>query len=308
VGVRMAFEAKLLAGPVSRLQAFCLMTFDAGECGVLSNQRKGAAGVGFTIKKRRSEFRCPVTRRTIRAGCSRCKLPIMRIRMAILAEFMGDRSTEISFLMAFNTRKFRMFSDQPEYCQIVIKTPGGTIEILRIVALFALASGFRILECALMLVRVAVSATAERQPFKKKCLGAWNAFWGWIPGLHIGFRCRTSRGMAFPTGNLLMPSGEWKSCNGMAEFRGRAPARRHVAFGAVRPKLALVRLAVARSAFPAQSEEGSVEIFHLDFGAGGRHNFCRVVAVLALLLAMAAFQYKPCLAAMIKVLPVEGNQ
>jgi hypothetical protein len=142
VGVGMAFRAKPLAVPVSYLHALRLVAFDAGERGVLSNQRKGAAGVVFPIKKRWSKFRCPVTRRTIRAGWPRCKLPVMRIRMAILAKSMGDRPTEISFLMAFNAREFRMSSDQPEYCQIVIKTPGGSMETVRIVTLFALASAF----------------------------------------------------------------------------------------------------------------------------------------------------------------------
>ncbi len=94
---------------------------------MLSHKRKRTTRMGFAIEKRRFETRGAMTRRTIRTARARCKLPLVRILMTILAEFMCDRATEISFLVALSAGKGRMLSDQAKLHNAVIETAARVI-------------------------------------------------------------------------------------------------------------------------------------------------------------------------------------
>ena len=78
-----------------------------------------------------------------------------------------------------------------------------------------------------------------------------------------------------------MGAGESEGRPGMGESRRRIPCGLRVAVGATGSEPGVVRIDVTGSARSRETEEGSIQILHLDFSARGGWDLFLIVAALA---------------------------
>ena len=140
---------------------------------MLAHERKSAAHMGFVVEERGLETRRAVTRRTIRARRPRCELPLVRVLMTVLTEFVRDRAAEVAFFVALPAGHFRMLPGQTKLRRVVIEIPAGTIILpaAGVVTPVAFAAELHVLECAVVGIVVTTrTAVGERHAFKEDCL------------------------------------------------------------------------------------------------------------------------------------------
>lgn len=88
--------------------------------------------------------------------------------MAVPAELVWDRATEIALFVTFRATLFGMLPGQAKFRQVVIKVPGGTIMLppACVVTALAFAARLHILKSAAVGIIVAALATVEEYPFE----------------------------------------------------------------------------------------------------------------------------------------------
>ncbi len=229
---------------------------------MLPRERKSASHVGFAVKERRLEILRAVARGTIRASRPRCELPLVRVLVTVLTEFVRDRAPEIVFFVAFPAGHLRMLPDQAKLRGVVTEIPGGAtiLPAAGVVAAVAPAAEFYLLKCPAMGIGVTALAVAEGQPFKKKRLLRRIAVSAPSVALHLADSWRIAPGMTFLAQNLLMQATERKGRAGMAEPGSGFPGLLVVAVEAVSAEPGLMRILVARSTLAPQSKKGPVGV------------------------------------------------
>lgn len=250
---RFTFQLEMFA---FKLERALLMRF-AGE------QRRlelGFVMAGVAVGARRASF----------------ELAAMNVLVAITAQPMGHRSPEIIILVALGTSAVRMFAMQRKLTLVVIETAsrqdrlpaGGRMATL------ARALERRVLECAAMLIGMAILTAGEGETF--------------VP---CGRFSRLGT-VTLHTCHVLMKPCERVCASKMVEPFGRLPGFLIVAAKAFSTKLASVRILMATLAFLSQAQESLVKVFDLDLTASGRGNMAWVMALLAFQLCVLPFESK----------------
>ena len=161
----------------------------------------------FTREERRLELQLVMAGVTVRAGCAVFELAVMNIFVAIAAQGVRHRSTEVITLVALRAIRFRVFPMQRKPGFIVIEAASGQecLPARRRVAGLARALKRCILKSATVRIGVAVLTIGKSQTLVMR---------GGFTGL----------GSVTPSaGDVLMQPGERKTGAGMIEALGRLP-------------------------------------------------------------------------------------
>lgn len=289
--IRVAGGASELAGRVHRRLAPRRMTFGAFEQGVLSFQGECALAVCREVESGRLEAGVVMTSRAVVSGGACGELPVVRVLVAIRATLVREGPPKIAALVALRAGLLRMLPDERKLRDGVAKARPRAIILpsAGVVAVVADPPKPGLAECRAMRVYVTALTSAEREPGESRPL-----FGGFGP-------------VAFLAGHCLMQTRQRKASPGVIEALCRFPRILRMAAGALLAQLTAVPVLMAGRALLAEAQEGRVEIFHFDLGAGGGRQVFFDVTGLAWLFAVFAFETERGLRKVVECLSVQAN-
>ena len=253
VRVGVAIHADQLVRLVCSFFAGRLMTLLTFELEMLTFQFEGALLVRFAGVERRLELHFVVTGVAIGARGAAFKLATMNIFVAIAAQGVSDRRTEIVVLMALCAVALRVLAVEREFGLVMIEAAGGEdcFPAAGRVAGLAGALERRILKSSAVRIGVAVLAIGECEAFVTR-----------IRFARLGT-------VTFHASDILMQPGERVSSAEMLEAFGGFPGVLIVASEALGAELARVGILMATETFLSQAQERLVKVFDLDLQSRG---------------------------------------